>query len=224
MNRTFVISDIHGCHSPLLCLLDKMQHHAERDRLVFLGDYVNRGPNSKEVITELIRLQKKMPQTIFLKGNHEVMLLDYLNGKGKDLFFSAGGKTTIRSYGADMSDHTSLEETFPQSHRHFLENLLPYWQDENYLYVHAGLEPGRHLSQQRQEWLYWADREKFINTAFNDTLAKRIIFGHFSQERPMIMADKIGIDCGAVYGGFLTCLILPDLHFLQVTSPRYWEH
>ena len=220
MKRTFVIGDIHGCHAPFLRLLEKMQPNPEQDRLVFLGDYVNRGPNSKELITELILLQRKMPHSVFLRGNHEVMLADYLKGRGKDLFFSAGGKTTISSYGADINDHTSLGVTLPKSHRHFLKNLLPYWQDENYIYVHAGLEPGRHLSQQRPEWLYWADREKFINTYFN--LSKRIIFGHFSQKKPLIMSDKIGIDCGAVYGGFLTCLILPDLKFIKVTSPQYW--
>ncbi|MDA3786516.1 MAG: metallophosphoesterase family protein [Deltaproteobacteria bacterium] len=220
MKRTIVIGDLHGCRDPFLRLLAKIDPVPGRDKIIFLGDYVNRGPHSKELLTELILLKKKMPHTTFLKGNHEFMLLDYLQGRRKDLFFSAGGATTIRSYDADITDHTSLKAALPPTHRRFLENLLPYWQDENFIYVHAGLEPGRHLSQQRQEWLYWADREKFINTTFN--LSKRIIFGHFAQKKPLIMADKIGIDGGAVYGGFLTCLILPDLQFLQVTSPQYW--
>lgn len=219
MKRTCVVGDIHGCLEPFLQLMDMMDLHPEDDRLVFLGDYVNRGPESKEVISELILLKKKIPHSIFLKGNHEVMLLDYINGRGEELFLAVGGLATIKSYGAKVNDYSSLDAILPPSHRHFLKNLLPYWQDENYIYVHAGLEPGIHLSQQRQEWLYWADGEKFINS--NCNLSKRIIFGHFSQKKPLIMADKIGIDCGAVYGGNLTCLSLPDLHFLQVTSPKY---
>lgn len=220
MEQTFVIADIHGCHIPFLHLLEKMDLHPDCDRLVFLGDYVNRGPHSKELLSELIDLKRKMPHTIFLKGNHEVMLLDYLKGQNKELFLSAGGQETIKSYDADIADHTSLAASLPESHHHFLKNLLPYWEDDDFIYVHAGLEPGRHMSQQRPQWLYWADREKFIHTTYS--LSKRIIFGHFDQQEPLIMSDKIGIDCGAVYGRYLTCLILPDLQFLKVTSPRYW--
>ncbi|MEN8258468.1 MAG: metallophosphoesterase family protein [Thermodesulfobacteriota bacterium] len=220
MQRTLVIGDLHGCHKPFVRLLNKIKANPEQDEFVFLGDYVNRGPHSKELIEELLCLKEKKFRTIFLKGNHEVMLLNYLRGRGKELFLRSGGQQTISSYGADLDDHRSLVKALPKNHRQFLDQLLPYWEDENFIYVHAGLEPGIHLSQQSQQWLYWADKQTFLSSTFQ--LPKRIIFGHFAQEKPLFMIDKIGIDCGAVYGGMLTCLVLPEMRLLQVTSPTYW--
>ncbi|MGV1098195.1 metallophosphoesterase family protein [Thiovibrio sp. JS02] len=222
MKKTFVIGDIHGCHSPLRRLLARTEAVPARDRFIFLGDYVNRGPNSKEVIDELIQLQGNFPDTIFLKGNHEVMLLDYLNGRGHDLFLSVGGLATLKSYGAGGEGPPFHSFHFPESHRLFLENLLPYWAEDDFIFVHAGLQPGVHLSQQDPHWLFWAERERFINTNFPPP--ERIVFAHFANRSPLIMQDKIGIDCGAVYGGQLTCLILPDMEFISEDSPRFWPH
>ncbi len=220
MKRTFVIGDIHGCHAPLHRLLDRIMPVRGKDRLVFLGDYVNRGPDSKQVIEELIEVKSSFPDTIFLKGNHEVMLLDYLAGREQELFCSVGGLATLESYGVGVGD-SQQRPWFPEDHRRFLAGLLPCWSDEDFIFVHAGLEPGTHLSQQNPRWLFWAEREKFINTRFN--LGKRIVFGHFAHREPLIMPDKIGIDCGAVYGGNLTCLVLPELRFIQEASRQHWQ-
>jgi len=218
--NTFVIGDIHGCHGPLLDLLKQANPNPESDRLIFLGDYINRGPESREVLEELIRLGNHFQHTIFLKGNHEVMFLNFINGQEHDLFFSSGGIETLKSYGISNYWHPQPRTLFPKDHINFLENLLPYWADDNFIYVHAGIEVNKHLAQQDPEWLYWASQDRFINSPTN--LSRQVIFGHFAHPQPLVMRDKIGVDCGAVYGGRLACLVLPEMRFVSVKSAQYW--
>jgi serine/threonine protein phosphatase 1 len=101
----------------------------------------------------------------------------------------------------------------PDAHVQFLKSLLPCWEDESNIYVHAGLQPGVKLSRQQPDWLYWS-RENFINEQFN--YGKKVIFGHTPFKEPFIQKNKVGIDTGAVYGGKLTCLILPEYTFISV--------
>jgi serine/threonine protein phosphatase 1 len=218
MTKTFVVGDIHGCHNELRRLLLKVSPHPQRDTFIFLGDYIDRGPNSKEVLDTLIELKKNHNRLITLKGNHEEAFLDFISGKNKDFFLRIGGVQTLRSYGiSELADPYSIKN-IPAEHIHFLSNLLPFWENEEYIFVHAGLEPGVHLSQQKAEWLYWADKESFINTDYD--FGKRVIFGHSASTEPIIRPNKIGIDCGAVYGGKLTCLVLPDLEFISVDAEK----
>lgn len=220
MFRTFVIGDIHGCHQALVDLLGLINADFDRDRLIFLGDYVDRGPDSRGVIDELLMLQQQFRTTITLKGNHEEVLLNFLAGRDMDFYLSIGGRETLLSYGcSEPFDYTSILD-IPSSHQQFLYNLLPYWEDEHCIYVHAGLRPAIHLTQQTPDWLYWAAGGKFVSQGYD--FGKRVIFGHSVLPSPLIEPQKIGIDTGCVYGGSLSCLVLPEVEFVQVPCRKYW--
>ena len=213
MKRTFVIGDIHGCYASLLDLLNKINPDPGQDRLIFLGDYVDRGPDSKKVIAEIISLQSRFSHIITLMGNHEQMFLDFLAGREQDFFLHFGGRETLMSYGLKPPFPADIRKQIPADHVNFLNNLLLYWEDENYIYAHAGLEPEIHLSQQSSEWLLWA-RRKFIQSKYD--FGKPVVFGHTDMKEPLIEKNKIGIDTGAVYGGRLSCLVLPDMKIISV--------
>jgi serine/threonine protein phosphatase 1 len=215
MPRTFVIGDIHGCHQALVRLLEKIAPDPGRDTLVFLGDYIDRGPASREVITTILDLRRSHARLITLMGNHEWMFLDYLAGGDPGLFLAAGGIETLESYGIVTFGDPWTQEILPADHRRFLEGLRPWWEDEAYIYVHAGLEPGVELAQQSTDWLLWA-RRGFIDSAFD--FGKRVVYGHTPWPEPRVETTKIGIDTGAVYGGRLTCLVLPEMEFVSVAG------
>jgi len=212
MSNIYVISDIHGCSMPLAKLLNKIKPLAKSDKVIFIGDYIDRGPDSKGVIDILLQLRTEHSRVITLMGNHEWMLLNALRGMGEKEFLSIGGDATLKSYGIPTESITNLASLIPQSHLDFFFELLPYWQDENYIYVHAGLQPGVHLSQQSPDWLFWA-RDAFIKSTYD--FGKKVIYGHTPYEKPKVDAHKIGIDTGAVYGGGLTCLVLPENTFIS---------
>ncbi len=214
MHRTVVIGDIHGCLDSLNNLLELILPKA--DTLIFLGDYVNRGPDSQGVVERLLALQKHHPRLITLKGNHEFMFQQYFDGQESSLFLRVGGKETLASYGIPHNVSEPLP-LLPATHVQFFRNLPLFFGDQHALYVHAGLEPNRHITLQRPQWCLWA-REKFINASFQ--LGKPIIFGHTVFPRPYIVDDKIGIDTGAVYGGQLTALILPDMEYISVPGEK----
>ena len=214
MHRTVVIGDIHGCLDSLNNLLELILPKA--DTLIFLGDYVNRGPDSQGVVERLLALQKHHPRLITLKGNHDFMFQQYFDGQESSLFLRVGGKETLASYGILHSVSEPLP-LLPATHIQFFRNLPLFFEDQHALYVHAGLEPNRHITLQRPQWCLWA-REKFINASFQ--LGKPIIFGHTVFPRPYILDDKIGIDTGAVYGGQLTALILPDMEYISVSGEK----
>lgn len=212
--KIYAIGDIHGCLDPLNRLLKKIGPDPERDRLVFLGDYINRGPDSRGVIERLIEVKKEHPLTVLLKGNHEVMFSDYLEGRHRELFLHAGGLETLNSYDINLFERTNDRKKIPEGHVQFLQELLPFWETNDYIFVHAGFEKGRHPAMQRSEWLYWADRKRFLRQRFPGG-KKIVIFGHFAEDEPIVMEDKVGIDSGAVYGGKLTGLVLPDMRFVR---------
>lgn len=193
-------------------LLDKVVHRA--DTLVFLGDYVDRGPHSKEVVATVLTLCKTHPRVIPLMGNHDWLFLQYLNGAEGNLFLQVGGKQTLASYGlsADVTP-ADRRRLVPSAHMAFFNSLSLCWEDHHALYVHAGLQPGRHLSQQTTQWCLWA-RDSFL-LATTD-FGKPVVFGHTVFPEPLFAADKIGIDTGAVYGGHLTALLLPEREVISV--------
>lgn len=213
MDRIFAIGDIHGCHHTLEELLARIQPRAGRDRIVFLGDYINRGPSSKKVVDRIISIKKSFPGTITLMGNHEQILLSSLAGGKMDFFLKMGGEQTLASYSLAIHESDKILSKLPPDHLDFFQNLVLLWNTDKYTFVHAGLEPGVHLSQQTAPWCCWARRE-FINSDFD--FGKKIVFGHTPFSKPLTAHDKIGIDTGAVYGGHLTCLVLPDQEFITV--------
>ena len=211
MNRIFAIGDIHGCYDKLQALMGKVPIDLEHDRLVFLGDYIDRGPDSFKVVEYLINLKREYSNTVFLKGNHEEMLELYLKGMEMMNFVSNGGHHTLESY----SRHSGENDTdlIPQSHLDFFQSLLLFYETENYIFVHAGLKKGVPLEKQKTDDLLWI-RNNFIRKRYN--FGKRVIFGHTYFKEPLIQPNKIGIDTGAVYGNKLTCIELPDIKFYQV--------
>ncbi|MBF0223896.1 MAG: serine/threonine protein phosphatase [Desulfobacterales bacterium] len=211
MERYFAIGDVHGCFDKLKLLLEKVEIDFERDRLIFLGDYIDRGDSSFNVIEFLIDLKRKYSNIVFLKGNHELMLENYLLGTDKMTYISNGGIHTIESYAPVSFPDT--EFSLPVEHYNFFKSLVPYFETKDYLFVHAGLRENVSLENQTLDDLLWI-RKGFIQSEFN--FGRRIIFGHTPFMQPFVMSNKIGIDTGAVYGNKLTCIELPALKFYSI--------
>ena len=207
--RTLIIGDIHGCLELLKRLMDRVKWQPDQDRLIFLGDYIDRGPDSKGVIDFLLQLMRESEKVQCLMGNHESMFLDFLSGVDISTFLINGGEDTLRSYYFDG------ETIIPPEHIHFLKNLQILLEVQNYCTVHAGLMPGLQIKDQSIDDMIWI-REPFIYSKYD--FGKKIIFGHTVFYNPLVMDNKIGLDTGAVYGNKLTCLELPDLIFHSVES------
>ncbi len=213
MERIFAIGDIHGCLDKVERLLSRLPINWDRDLLVFLGDYVDRGPDPSGVVQLMIELKAEHPgRVVCLKGNHEVMFLDFLkNGPLSRSFLDYGGQKTLRSYGLNEDIPEPRERYLPLSHLQFLKALPISLDTPKYFLVHAGVKPGKPLSAQSEDDMLWI-RHEFIRSDYD--WGKRIIFGHTPFDTPLIKANKIGIDTGAVYGGRLTCLVLPEVDFI----------
>ena len=234
--RVYAVGDIHG----RVDLLERMHELIETDALksaarrmvvVYLGDYVDRGPDSYAVVELLIKepLRARLAnlETVHLLGNHEAFLLRFLEDPDiTGLWFMNGGDVTLRSYGVDPwkcahSDEfaQSLRKAFlaklPPSHQSFLRDLRLSHEEGDYLFVHAGVRPGVALDAQEAEDLIWI-REEFINS--NTDFGRVIVHGHTPMRSPQSRANRIGIDTGAVYGGKLTTVVLEgtERRFIQV--------
>jgi serine/threonine protein phosphatase 1 len=209
--RIFIIGDIHGCLQMLLRLMDKIDWRPQKDRLIFLGDYVDRGEDSCGVIDFVLDISSRSSMVECLLGNHEHILLDFLRGRDPAAFFLNGGTATLNSYRLGQQRFDDL--LIPATHVEFMRSLRPWIELDEYYIVHAGFRPGVELGKQNFEDLLWI-RDSFIFSDFN--FGKRVIFGHTPFSQPLIMTNKIGLDTGAVYGNKLTCLELPSFKFHSV--------
>ncbi len=210
MNKIFVIGDIHGCFGQLCALMDKIPINFSRDQLIFIGDYIDRGSGSIEVVDYLIDLKKQLPGTLFLKGNHEDMLINYLDGCDRFTYLLNGGQQTLDAY-LNHSNNPGGHPV-PSAHLEFFNSLQLYYQTEDYIFVHAGLRKKVPLESQNKMDLLWI-RDEFIYSDFD--FGKRVIFGHTPFKEPLVQTNKIGIDTGAVYGNRLTCVQLPEIDFFS---------
>ncbi|MEM7123584.1 MAG: metallophosphoesterase family protein [Pseudomonadota bacterium] len=219
----YAIGDIHGCPDLLDTLHGRILDHAatlgvSRKVAVYLGDYVDRGQDSRGVIDMLIKAPLPDFECVFLKGNHEDAMMRFLTdssvGPG---WMGFGGDTTLLSYGVDCQSPPAAQEdvlgflqnqfvrNLPTSHRQFLENLVLSHSEGDYFFAHAGVRPGVALDDQRPEDLIWI-REAFLESP--QAFGKMVVHGHSIRLEPEFRPNRIGIDTGAVFTGVLTCLAL----------------
>ena len=218
--RTFVIGDLHGCPSEpqiLIRHLEDKEGLNDRDLLVFLGDYIDRGPDSRAVVDFMLTLRTKYPKSRFLKGNHEDMLLDFL-GFGGNLgtaFLYNGGLETIQSYGITVfAPPSEMVSAMPPSHFKFYCELESILSVGDFICVHAGLNPLRDLTAQNDSDVFWI-RDEFLNNIH--TFKKTVVFGHTPHREVFQHSPyKLGLDTGLVFGNKLTCLELSSGKVFQI--------
>jgi serine/threonine protein phosphatase 1 len=215
MERILAVGDIHGCYTKLVSLMEKVKINPGKDLVVFIGDYIDRGGRSKEVVDYLIDFKKVVPSTVFLLGNHEHMLLEYLSGKNINPYLFNGGQKTLNSYLGEgsLSSLQDPKKVFPREHLEFFNSLRTFFELEDYIFVHAGLRNKIPLEQQDLLDLLWI-REEFYYSKYKSK--KTIIFGHTPFPEPFIYKNKVGIDTGAAFGNALTCVELPAMKFYAV--------
>ena len=216
----YSIGDVHGQFFKLNQLVKRLNIKKD-DILVFLGDYIDRGDMSFEVIDLLIALSKAF-NCVFIRGNHEYMFMDYLSGINEDLFIYNGGRKTIDSYkkhGYDVHQHTDYRDRhMPRSHIEFFQKLVKFYETEDFIFVHAGIHPSMGkleipLERLPDEILLW-DRG-FNYAKYNGP--KVVVYGHTPNNRILNEKYKICIDTGACFDsmGDLTAVKLPERTFIR---------
>ena len=195
-------------------LLEKLEPYYDR-QFVFIGDYIDRGPDSRKVVDLLLDFREEV-DCVFLRGNHEQMLLDALRDNKRSLWMMNGGETTLQSYGSSRR-----ELSFPDAHREFYEDTRMYYDTEDYFFVHAGLSPAKTIAESLEseddiaEFLW----ERSHLNAFETPWEKTVVFGHTPRPKPLRKDHMIGIDTGCVYNrmgyGKLTAVKLPEEEFEQ---------
>ncbi len=232
----YAIGDIHGCAEELHRLHRMIAEDAARRQsgravyLVYVGDYVDRGPASAEVIETLLAPPPVVgAQRIFLRGNHEQAMLGFLADPeiGAE-WLDYGGLETLQSYGVPASGGGALwrhrlaeglADRLPAPHRQFLEGLIDRWSYGAYGFVHAGIRPGRSWDAQTTDDLLWI-REPFLSS--RSRFDRRIVHGHTITDLPEVRLHRIGIDTGAFCTGVLTALVIDgtEERFLQTSGGR----
>jgi serine/threonine protein phosphatase 1 len=217
--RVYAIGDIHGCPELLDRLMESIRADEAgapaRSRLVFLGDYVDRGPDSRGVLDRLIALGDERPDAVFLLGNHEAAMLDYLEDPmARDHWIDWGGEATLSSYGIDDATRRDSLETaaelrarLPAEHLSFLNDLRLHETIGDYLFVHAGVRPGAPLEQQAHEDLLWI-REEFHRCPSALRPDKVVVHGHHPMRQATDFGWRIAVDSGACFTGRLTAVVL----------------
>jgi serine/threonine protein phosphatase 1 len=223
--RVYAIGDIHGCLDRLVALHEAIAEDiaarpVAHTTLVHLGDYVDRGADSAQVIDWLIN-QPPVPADAFvnLMGNHEFMMLSALAGVDKEApghWMTNGGADSLLSWGISRTT-PPIEwiNRIPHQHLFFLRDLEICHHIGPYLFVHAGIRPGVPLDKQSRQDMMWI-REPFLSSRADHGAI--VVHGHTPKREPIVQPNRIAIDTGAVLGGALTCVVLEDdkLGFLQV--------
>ena len=228
--RVYAVGDIHGRVDLLAALHDRILDDAAtatagRKVLVYLGDYVDRGPASFDVVDLLIEAPLEGFEIVHLKGNHEDFLLRFLEDPGgspeenldqADLWFINGGDVTLHSYQVPVlawpfglaeleTARRAFAAALPPSHRAFFQNLKMFHVEGDYLFVHAGIRPGVPLDEQAEEDLLWI-REGFLDS--DADFGHMVVHGHTPEAETDVRPNRIGIDTGAYYTDRLTCLVV----------------
>jgi len=210
--RTLAFGDIHGCAHLLDKLLAAVQP-AEGDTLIFLGDYVDRGPDTRGVLDRLIALKDQF-RCVFLRGNHELMMTRARNDKSEArMWMQVGGAQALGSYGSAPGRSGKLDD-IPEAHWHFLKQCVDYFESDTHIFVHAGVERDTPLAEQTEGWLFW----EFLESPYAHFSGKTVICGHSSQKSGHVLdyGTVICIDTFAYGGGYLTCLCAENREYWQV--------
>lgn len=232
--RIYAIGDVHGRADLLASLLLQIEvdialHPVSRPIAVFLGDYIDRGPDSKEVL-DLLVTPGRTPETVFLKGNHETFLLTFLKTPALlDNWRQYGGLETLVSYGLKPPINPSVHDqaklardlasAIPESHRRFFEALKPLFVCGDFLFVHAGLRPLIPIQQQTEDDLLWI-RDDFL--LWDKEFEKIVVHGHTPVLEPDVRFNRINIDTGAFATGRLTCMTIEASKILPLIDVRDW--
>ena len=221
----YAIGDIHGRADLLRDLhggirADYAKRRPNRAMMVYLGDYVDRGPASREVIDLILKEAPEGMEKACLLGNHEDLMLAFLDGGSTGLdWLPNGGGETMRSYGVAPESPESRDElaaSLPEAHTEFLRSLKPYHVVGDYLFVHAGIRPGLPLQKQSRFDLIWI-RERFLGSDADH--GRCVVHGHTIRRQVDFRPNRIGIDTGAFFTNKLTCLVLEgDTRSLIQTS------
>lgn len=208
------IGDVHGRLDALEELLDRLDP-GPSDQLVFIGDYIDRGPDSKGVIDRLLTLEDEV-SCVFLRGNHEAMMLDYLRDGAWNLWRMNGGVETLDTYRVDG------DVEIPEAHVRFVDQTELYYETDEFFFVHAGLKPDltidENLRRHDEDVLLW---ERSHLSADELAWEKPVVCGHTPQPRPIDRPLLLCIDTGCVYAsrygqGALTAVRLPDREWIRV--------
>ena len=209
--RILAIGDIHGCSTAFDTLLCAVKPQPS-DQIITLGDYVDRGPNSKGILNRLMALHKT-GQLVALRGNHELMMLAArFHRRDESVWRCRGGKETLVSY--SKSNRAGKLKDVPDRHWHFIENVCVDWYEtDTHFFVHANVHPAVPLAEQPAKMLFW---EKFGNPTPHFS-GKTMVCGHTSQKSglPLNRGHAICIDTRVYSKGWLTCL--------DVTSGKLWQ-
>lgn len=206
-DELFAIGDIHGCAEELVELIAALPL-TENSTIVTLGDYVDRGPDTRGVIETLLALRERH-HVVCLRGNHEELFLDYLDHddeKHAAKFVLNGGGATLRSYVAEGTTDVRV----PREHIDFIRGLPYYYETDDYFFVHAGV-PDVPLDQidvgLHGPFMTWA-RGRFLDSSFEWN--KRIVHGHTALPDPTVLPHRVNLDTGCAYGGRLTAMGFPS--------------
>ena len=232
--KTFIVGDIHGRCAQLLNLLDMLPRDSENDTLVFLGDLIDRGADAPGCVARILKLTTENPERVIcLRGNHEQMLMDFLDGRS-NLWLQpvVGGDRTFEQYTGqqiridsekDLEEMRALfERSFPAEHLAFMEEMPYYYEDEFAIYVHAGLDEGKHPSESTPMSLLWMRDMDF----YKNYRGKPCVFGHtptpllplrgrLGRNGIYISHSAVGLDTGYNHHSPLSCISLPDFNLYQ---------
>jgi len=222
--RIYAVGDIHGRLDLLNELLtriddDILARPAIRPMFVFLGDYIDRGPSSRETIDRLVE-HAETSESVFLKGNHEQIAISCLRDRALfDHWMRLGGVETLVSYGVGVpprgfSDdgqvvrlQAAFHDALPQTHFRFFRDLQTSFACGDFFFAHAGVKPNVELSQQKESDLLWI-RQEFLSS--NEDFGKIVVHGHTPTREVQVGPNRIDIDTGAFATGRLTCLVIDE--------------
>jgi serine/threonine protein phosphatase 1 len=232
--KTYIVGDIHGRCAQLLNLLDMLPRDPESDTLVFLGDLIDRGADAPGCVDHIMKMRRDNPERVIcLRGNHEQMLMDFLDGNSNIwLTPVTGGERTFEQYTGrpvqvdsekDLEDlRHAFEESLPPEHLEFMAQTPLFYEDEYALYVHAGLDEGKHPSESSSLALLWMRDMEF----YKNYRGKPCVFGHtptpllplrgrLGRHGIYISNSAVGLDTGYNHNSPLSCLSLPDFSLYQ---------